>query len=90
MKARISFATVLVCAVSLGGFAPVVHAYLDPSTGSIILSAIVGIFATLGLALKTYWYKFKSFFKSDDTPAADAQSRETAAADSKPQSSDPG
>lgn len=44
------------------GFAPAAFAYLDPSTGSMILSAIVGIFATLSLAIKTYWYKLKSFF----------------------------
>jgi hypothetical protein len=46
--------------LALASFAPNAFAYLDPSTGSMILSAIVGLFATLGLALKTYWYKFKS------------------------------
>ena len=40
------------------------HAYLDPSTGSMIISAIVGLFASLVLAVKTYWYRIKSFFKS--------------------------
>ena len=49
------------------GFSPVASAYLDPSTGSMILSAIVGIFATVGLALKTYWYKVKAFFRGDKT-----------------------
>ena len=29
---------------------------------ALILSAIVGIFATLSLAIKTYWYKLKAFF----------------------------
>ena len=38
------------------------HAYLDPSTGTMIISAIVGIFASVALALKTYWYKLKKFF----------------------------
>jgi hypothetical protein len=28
-----------------------------------ILSAVVGIFATISLALKTYWYKLKSLFR---------------------------
>ncbi len=46
--------------------APPAFAYLDPSTGSMILSAIVGLFATLGLAVKTYWYKLKAFFRPDD------------------------
>jgi len=39
------------------------QAYLDPSTGSMILSAIVGLLATLGLALKTYWYRLRAFFR---------------------------
>ena len=43
-------------------------AYLDPSTGSMILSAIVGLFATLALTIKTYWYKLKAFFRRDAQP----------------------
>ena len=39
------------------------QAYLDPSTGSMLLSALIGLFATLGLVIKTYWYKLKSFFR---------------------------
>lgn len=38
-------------------------AYLDPTTGSMLISAIVGLFASLVLAVKTYWYRIKSFFK---------------------------
>ena len=45
-------------------FSPAVLAYLDPSTGSMVISAIVGIFASIALALKTYWYKIKAFFSS--------------------------
>jgi O-antigen/teichoic acid export membrane protein len=44
---------------------PPAFAYLDPSTGSMVVSAIVGIFASIALALKTYWYKIKGFFKRD-------------------------
>jgi len=47
--------------------APSAHAYLDPSTGSMIVSAIIGIFATLTLAIKTYWYKLKSFFSGKNS-----------------------
>jgi hypothetical protein len=39
------------------------QAYLDPTTGSMVISAIVGLFASLVLAIKTYWYRIKSFFK---------------------------
>lgn len=44
---------------------PSVFAYLDPSTGSMVVSAIVGIFASIALAVKTYWYKIKGLFKRD-------------------------
>ncbi len=49
--------------LGLLGFAPHAQAYLDPSTGSMILSAIIGVFATLALAIKTWWYKLKSLFR---------------------------
>lgn len=52
--------------VSLGFVAPEAWAYLDPSTGSMILSAIVGMFATAALAIKTYWYKLKGLFRRRD------------------------
>jgi len=39
-----------------------VMAYIDPGSGSAIMSAIIGAFVALGLAIKTYWYKLKSFF----------------------------
>ena len=65
-----SKAALITVTLALAGFAPSAFAYLDPSTGSMILSAIVGIFATLGLALKTYWYKFKSFFSGNKAEEA--------------------
>lgn len=72
MKARPTHSTVVIAVAALGMFAQPAFAYLDPSTGSMILSAIVGIFATVGLALKTYWYKFKSLFRSGDTDSQEA------------------
>ena len=56
--------------VSLVMVAPEAWAYLDPSTGSMILSAIVGMFATAALALKTYWYKLKALFRRRDDDSA--------------------
>jgi hypothetical protein len=38
-------------------------AYLDPTTGSMLISAIVGLFASLVLAIRTYWYRIKAFFR---------------------------
>lgn len=39
-------------------------AYIDPGSGSAIISAIVGVVVAAGLALKTYWYKLKGLFSS--------------------------
>ncbi len=50
-------------AIGLLLFPPAAFAYLDPSTGSMVISAIVGIFASIALAVKTYWYKIKGFFR---------------------------
>lgn len=38
-------------------------AYIDPGSGSAIMSAVIGFFVAIGLAVKTYWYKIKSVFK---------------------------
>ena len=63
MQSRPDIYLLITTALALSGFAPAAFAYLDPSTGSMILSAIVGLFATAGLVIKNYWYKLKSFFK---------------------------
>ena len=33
------------------------EAYLDPGTGSMLISAIIGVAAAVGLALKLFWYR---------------------------------
>ncbi|MBN1578872.1 MAG: hypothetical protein JW913_20090 [Chitinispirillaceae bacterium] len=38
-------------------------AYLDPGTGSMIISAVIGIFATVVLGFKTFGYKLKNLFR---------------------------
>jgi O-antigen/teichoic acid export membrane protein len=42
------------------------HAYLDPSTGSMVVSALIGIFASIALAVKTYWYRLKKLFRRSE------------------------
>ena len=37
-------------------------AYIDPGSGSAIISAIIGFFIAIGMAIKTYWYKIKGLF----------------------------
>ena len=41
------------------------HAYIDPGSGSAIMSAIIGGFVAIGLAIKTYWYKIKGIFSGN-------------------------
>jgi hypothetical protein len=38
------------------------NAYIDPGSGSAIMSAIIGFFVAAGILVKTYWYKLKSLF----------------------------
>lgn len=72
MKRKPDIAIMMVALLSLLGFAPHAQAYLDPSTGSMILSAIIGLFATAALAIKTWWYKLKSLFRGgQDKKAGD-------------------
>ena len=58
-------AALIAIAVLLLASSPSAFAYLDPSTGSMVVSAIVGIFASIALAVKTYWYKIKGLFRRD-------------------------
>jgi len=37
-------------------------AYIDPGSGSAIMSAIIGFFVAAGMVIKTYWYKIKALF----------------------------
>jgi len=37
-------------------------AYIDPGSGSAILSAIIGFLVAIGLIIKTYWFKLKGLF----------------------------
>ena len=52
---------------------PTAFAYLDPSTGSMVVSAIVGIFASIALAVKTYWYKIKGFLRRNSKQDSTSQ-----------------
>lgn len=48
---------------------PPARAYLDPSTGGMIVSALVGLLASLALALKTSWYRVRTLFRRGDRRA---------------------
>ena len=51
-------------------------AYIDPGSGSAVMSAIIGFIVACWLVIKTYWYKIKSFFVSTSKPTeAEATAR---------------
>ena len=39
------------------------EAYLDPGTGSMLVSALIGIAAAIALALKMTWYRFVGWLR---------------------------
>ena len=57
------------------------EAYLDPGTGSMLLSAVIGVAAALGLAVKMFWYRMLGLIRGkargsrpgavDGAPSAD-------------------
>lgn len=53
-------------------------AYLDPGSGSAIMSAILGAIAAIVFTIKTYWYKIKSVFsgKKDNQELKTDQAQE--------------
>jgi len=60
---------VLVLAACLS-FASPAYAYLDPGTGSMLVSAVLGVAAAVALAAKMFWYRLIGFFRGK-RPAAE-------------------
>jgi len=71
-------------ALVLAGFLTIAspaEAYLDPGTGSMLLSAEIGVAAAVGLAVKMFWYRMIGLFRGkargsrpgvvDGAPSAD-------------------
>lgn len=38
-------------------------AYLDPGTGSMLVSAVIGVAAAIGLGVKIFWYRLVGLFR---------------------------
>ena len=49
------------------------HAYLDPGTGSMLVSAIIGVAAAVGLALKLFWYRLVGLLRGKKGGRPDAR-----------------
>ncbi|MGI9667503.1 MAG: hypothetical protein ACR2N2_10425 [Acidimicrobiia bacterium] len=59
-----------------------VFAYLDPATGTLIVSAVVGAFAAAALVIKNSWYKIKRVFvPKKDEPVSDTSNEPRTAAE---------
>ena len=52
--------------ITFFGFQNILFAYLDPGSQSIIIGAIIGLFSTITLFIKSYWFKIKNLFKKTD------------------------
>jgi len=52
----------LVVVIGLAMASPA-QAYLDPGTGSMLVSALIGIAAAVGLAVKMFWYRVTGRFR---------------------------
>ena len=50
-------------------------AYLDPGTGSALISMIIGLFVSIGVIIKTFWYRIKSFFDISENNKKDTKKR---------------
>ena len=48
---------ILFVALVLAGLPTHAYAYLDPSTGAMLLSAVVSVVVTASLAVQAYWYR---------------------------------
>lgn len=55
-------------------FSAPAFAYIDPGSGSAIMSAIAGLLVAITMAIKGYWYKIKSFFIKPKSKSAEKDS----------------
>ena len=53
-------------------------AYIDPGSGSAIISAVIGGIVAIVISIKTYWYRIKSLFlkKRNEESKVDLDNKE--------------
>ena len=49
------------------------HAYIDPGSGSALITAILGFFAAIIYSFKKYFYNLKDKFKSKPKSASESK-----------------
>ncbi len=57
----------LVLALSLFLYPTFAHAYVDPGSGSIIVTTILGFLAAIAYTFRKYFYKLRKFLKMEKT-----------------------
>lgn len=62
MKIRLTLPMVVVLVV-VSAMASPAYAYLDPATGSMLLSALIGLVAAIALGLKMFWYRVRGLLR---------------------------
>jgi hypothetical protein len=61
--------TITLALAALLAMASPAQAYLDPGTGSMLLSAVIGVVAAVGLALKMFWYQLVGLARGRRPPS---------------------
>ena len=51
---------ILIIAVLIGSASPA-FAYIDPGSGSAIMTIVIGLFVTVGVTIKSFWYRIRGF-----------------------------
>lgn len=64
MKRSMLPTTLIMPALLYLPFHQVLHAYIDPGTGSIVLQAVIGAFAAAVVAIGMFWKQIKTFVKN--------------------------
>lgn len=52
----------ILAAISIVFLMKPAYAYIDPGSGSAIMSAVIGFIIAVGIVVKGYWFKLKSLF----------------------------
>ncbi len=58
------FATpVLMATLLFSAMASPAHAYIDPGSGSMIMTTILGVLAAIGYTMRKYFYRIRNVFR---------------------------
>ena len=66
--------SILLCLILI--YTTNVYAYIDPGSGSALITAILGFFAAIIYSFKKYFYNLKDKFKSKSKSESESESKE--------------